>query len=154
MTTLQPGDKAPDFTAKDQDGKDIKLTDYRGKKVILYFYPKDNTPTCTTEACNYRDNQKMLSKKGYEVIGVSPDSEKKHQNFIAKQELNFTLIADTDKAVINAYGVWGPKKFMGKISDSVHRETFVIDEKGIIEKVILKVKSKIATEQVLEEVTS
>lgn len=152
MTTLQPGDKAPDFTAVDQDGKEIKLTDYRGKKVILYFYPKDNTPTCTTEACNYRDNQPMLAKKGYEVIGVSPDSEKKHQNFIAKQELNFTLIADTDKAVINAYGVWGPKKFMGKISDSVHRETFVIDEKGIIEKVILKVKSKIATEQVLEGV--
>lgn len=152
MTTLQPGDKAPDFTAVDQDGKEIKLTDYRGKKVILYFYPKDNTPTCTTEACNYRDNQPMLAKKGYEVIGVSPDSEKKHQNFIAKQELNFTLIADTDKAVINAYGVWGPKKFMGKISDSVHRETFVIDEKGIIEKVILKVKSKIATEQVLDGV--
>lgn len=149
MTTLQPGDKAPDFTAKDENGKEIKLTDYRGKKVILYFYPKDNTPTCTTEACNYRDNHKMLTKKGYEVIGVSPDSEKKHQNFISKQELPFTLISDTDKAVINAYGVWGPKKFMGKTSDAVHRETFVIDEKGIIEQVITKVKSKIATEQVL-----
>jgi len=150
MTTLQPGDKAPDFTAKDQNGKEIKLTDFKGKKVVLYFYPRDNTPTCTTEACNFRDNHKKLTDKGYIVIGVSPDSEKKHQNFIAKQELPFTLIADTDKAVINAYGVWGPKKFMGKTSDAVHRETFVINEKGILEQVILKVKSKIATEQVLE----
>ncbi len=154
MTTLQPGDKAPDFTAKDQNGKEIKLADYKGKKVILYFYPKDNTPTCTTEACNFRDNHEILAKKGYKVIGVSPDSEKKHQNFIAKQNLPFTLIADTDKAVINAYGVWGPKKFMGKISDSVHRETFVIDEKGVLEQVITKVKSKIATDQVLEGATS
>jgi len=150
MTTLQPGDKAPDFTALDQNGKEVKLTDYKGKKLILYFYPKDNTPTCTTEACNFRDNHEALTKKGYEVIGVSPDSQKKHQNFIAKQNLPFSLISDTDKAVINAYGVWGPKKFMGKISDSVHRETFVINEEGVIEQVILKVKSKIATEQVLE----
>jgi len=150
MTTLQPGDKAPDFSAKDQHGNTITLADFKGKKLVLYFYPKDNTPTCTTEACNYRDNYEMLTGKGYEVIGVSPDSEKKHQNFITKQNLPFSLIADTDKAVINAYGVWGPKKFMGKISDSVHRETFVISEEGVIEQVITKVKSKIATEQVLD----
>lgn len=151
MTTLQPGDKAPYFEAQDQNGEVIKLTDFEGRKVILYFYPKDNTPTCTTEACNFRNNYTSLQRKGYEVIGVSPDSVKKHHNFVTKQELPFTLLADTDKAIINAYGVWGPKKFMGKISDAVHRETFVINEEGIIEKVILKVKSKIATEQVLEK---
>lgn len=150
MTHLKVGDKAPDFEAKDQNGNLIKLSDYKGKKLILYFYPKDNTPTCTTEACNYKDNYKMLTKKGYEVIGVSADSEKKHQNFIAKFDLPFTLLADTEKEVINAYGVFGPKKFMGKISDSIHRETFLIDEKGIIEKVIEKVKSKEAATQVLE----
>ncbi len=149
MTTLQPGDKAPNFEAEDQNGELIKLSDFEGRKVILYFYPKDNTPTCTTEACNFRDNYSSLQKKGYEVIGVSPDSVKKHHNFVTKQELPFTLLADTDKTIINAYGVWGPKKFMGKISDAVHRETFVINGEGIIEKVILKVKSKIATDQVL-----
>lgn len=151
MTHLKAGDKAPSFEAKDQNGNIVKLSDYKGKKLILYFYPKDNTPTCTTEACNYKDNYSMLSKKGYEVIGVSADSEKKHQNFIAKFDLPFTLISDIDMKVINAYGVYGPKKFMGKISDSIHRETFLINEKGIIEKVIEKVKSKEAAEQVLAE---
>lgn len=151
MTHLKAGDKAPSFEAKDQNGNIVKLSDYKGKKLILYFYPKDNTPTCTTEACNYKDNYSMLSKKGYEVIGVSADSEKKHQNFIAKFDLPFTLISDIDMKVINAYGVYGPKKFMGKISDSIHRETFLINEKGIIEKVIEKVKSKDAAEQVLAE---
>lgn len=150
MTHLKVGDKAPEFTAKDQNGNDISLSDYKGKKVILYFYPKDNTPTCTTEACNYRDNYASLKKDGYEVIGVSADSEKKHQNFIEKYDLPFTLVADTEKEAINAYGVFGPKKFMGKISDSIHRETFLINEKGVIEKIIEKVKSKEATAQVLE----
>jgi len=151
MTTLKVNEKAPNFEARNQDGEMIKLSDYKGKKVILYFYPQDNTPTCTTEACNFRDNYSKLQKKGYEVIGVSPDSERKHQNFIKKFELPFTLISDKDLAVANAYGVWGPKKFMGKISDSIHRETFVINEEGIIEKIIEKVVSKKATDQVLEE---
>jgi len=150
MTHLKVGDKAPEFEAKDQNGNLVKLSDYKGKKLILYFYPKDNTPTCTTEACNYRDNYSALKKDGYEVIGVSADSEKRHQNFIAKFDLPLMLLADTEKEVINAYGVFGPKKFMGKISDSIHRETFLIDEKGIIEKIIEKVKSKEATQQVLE----
>jgi len=150
MTNLKVKQKAPGFEAKDQNGDTIKLSDYKGKKVILYFYPKDNTPTCTTEACNFRDNHKMLEKEGYVVIGVSPDSERKHQNFIKKFDLPFTLISDPDLKVANAYGVWGPKKFMGKISDSIHRETFVINEKGVIEKIIEKVVSKNATEQILE----
>lgn len=150
MTNLKVNDKAPSFEAKDQNGNIIKLSDYKGKKLILYFYPADNTPTCTTEACNFRDNYKHLKKEGYEVIGVSPDSERKHQNFIKKFELPFTLISDPDLKVANAYGVWGPKKFMGKISDSIHRETFIINEEGTIEKIIEKVVSKKATEQVLE----
>lgn len=151
MTTLKVNDKAPDFEAKDQDGEIVKLSDYKGKKVILYFYPQDNTPTCTTEACNFRDNYSKLQKKGYAVIGVSPDSERKHQNFIEKFELPFTLISDKDLKVANAYGVWGPKKFMGKVSDSIHRETFVIDETGNIEKIIEKVVSKKATQQIFED---
>lgn len=150
MTNLKVNDKAPSFEAKDQNGKLIKLSDYNGKKLVLYFYPADNTPTCTTEACNFRDNYSYLKDKGYEVIGVSPDSERKHQNFIAKFDLPFTLISDPDLKVANAYGVWGPKKFMGKTKDSIHRETFIINEKGIIEKIIEKVVSKNATEQVLE----
>ncbi len=150
MTHLKEGDQAPDFEAVDQNGDPIKLSDFKGKKLVLYFYPKDNSPTCTTEACNYRDNYQSLLKQGYAVVGVNADSQKKHQNFIEKFDLPFPLISDPDRLVINAYGVFGPKKFMGKISDSIHRETFVIDEKGMIEKVILKVKSKIATEQVLD----
>ncbi len=151
MTTLKVNDIAPDFEAKDQNGEIVKLSNYKGKKVILYFYPQDNTPTCTTEACNFRDNYSKLKKKGYEVIGVSPDSEKKHQNFIKKFELPFTLLSDKDLKVANTYGVWGPKKFMGRVTDSIHRETFVIDENGTIEKIIEKVVSKKATEQILEE---
>jgi len=151
MTTLKINDKAPNFEAKNQDGEIVKLSDYKGKKVILYFYPQDNTPTCTTEACNFRDNHSKLQKLGYEIIGVSPDSERKHQNFIKKFELPFTLISDKNLAVANAYGVWGPKKFMGRVTDSIHRETFVINEKGIIEKIIEKVVSKKATAQILEE---
>lgn len=150
MTHLKPGDKAPQFESKDQNGNTIKLSDYKGKKVILYFYPKDLTPGCTTESCNFRDNYSLLKEKGFEVIGVSADDEKKHQKFIEKHELPFTLLADTEKEVINAYGVWGLKKFMGKEYDGIHRESFVIDENGMIENVIEKVKTKIATEQILE----
>lgn len=150
MTHLKEGDKAPDFTAKNQNGKDITLSDYQGKKVILYFYPKDNTPGCTMEACNFRDHYQDLQEKGFEVIGVSADTEKKHQNFINKFDLPFTLIADTDRKVIEAYGVWGLKKFMGREFDGIHRETFVINEKGMIDKIITKVKNKEATKQILD----
>ena len=149
MTHLKPGDAAPDFTANDQNGNPVSLADYKGKKVILYFYPKDLTPGCTVEACNFRDNASLLKEKGFEVVGVSADDEKKHQKFIDKHELNFTLLADTEKKVIQDYGVWGEKKFMGKIYDGIHRETFVIDENGKIEHVIHKVKTKESTEQVL-----
>lgn len=150
MTHLKEGDKAPGFTAKDQNGKDVTLSDYQGKKVILYFYPKDNTPGCTMEACNFRDHYQDLQEKGFEVIGVSADTEKKHQNFINKFELPFTLIADTDRKVIEAYGVWGLKKFMGREFDGIHRETFVINENGMIDKIITKVKNKEATKQILD----
>lgn len=150
MTHLKEGDKAPGFTAKDQNGKDVTLSDYQGKMVILYFYPKDNTPGCTMEACNFRDHYQDLQEKGFEVIGVSADTEKKHQNFINKFELPFTLIADTDRKVIEAYGVWGLKKFMGREFDGIHRETFVINENGMIDKIITKVKNKEATKQILD----
>lgn len=150
MTHLKPGDTAPAFTAKDQNGNDVSLSAFKGKKVILYFYPKDLTPGCTTQACNFRDNASLLKEKGFEVIGVSADNEKQHQKFIEKHDLNFTLLADTDKKVIQDYGVWGEKKFMGKVYDGIHRESFVIDENGKIEHVIEKVKTKEATEQILE----
>ena len=149
MTHLKEGDKAPDFTAKDQNGNDISLSDYKGKKVILYFYPKDDTPGCTAEACNYRDNYQDLLDKGYQVIGISADSQAKHLKFINKYSLPFPLIADEDKEVIQAYGVWGKKKFMGREYDGIHRETFLIDEEGKIEKIITKVKNKEAAQQVL-----
>lgn len=152
MTHLTEGQPAPDFEAKDQNGDSIKLSDFRGKKVVLYFYPKDDTPTCTVEACNFRDNYADLQARGYEIIGVSADSERKHRNFIAKYDLPFSLISDPDRKVIEAYGVWGLKKFMGREYDGIHRETFVIDEEGKIEKVITKVKSKVATPQILGEV--
>lgn len=150
MTHLKPGDKAPAFSAKDQNGNTVSLADYAGKKVILYFYPKDLTPGCTDEACNFRDNAEKLRSKGFEVIGVSADSEKSHQKFIAKHNLNFTLLADTEKEVVQAYGVWGKKKFMGREYDGIWRETFVIDGNGIIEHVIEKVQTKSPTEQILD----
>ena len=149
MTHLKEGDKAPDFTSTDQNGNTVSLKDHKGKKVILYFYPKDNTPGCTTEACNFRDHYEDLQKKGFEVIGVSADTEKKHSNFVEKFSLPFTLLADTEKEVINAYGVWGLKKFMGREYDGIHRETFVINEEGVIDKIITKVKNKEATKQIL-----
>ncbi|WP_282776085.1 thioredoxin-dependent thiol peroxidase [Phaeodactylibacter xiamenensis] len=151
MTTLKEGDKAPDFTGIDQNENTISLSDYKGKKLILFFYPKDNTPGCTAEACNLRDNFEDLKAKGYELLGVSPDSAKKHQNFIKKHDLPFPLLADTEKEVLNAYEVWGEKQFMGKTYDGVHRTTFIIDEEGKIEKVFKKVKTKAHTEQILEE---
>lgn len=142
MTTLKKGDKAPNFSAMDQDGKVHNLVDYRGKKLVVFFYPKASTPGCTAEACNLRDNWDRFQKEGYEILGVSADSPKRQQNFQTKQQLPFPLLADEDKEVINAFGVWGPKKFMGKKYDGIHRTTFVIDEEGVIENVIEKVKTK------------
>lgn len=150
MMHLNEGDKAPDIKAKDQNGNDFELSALKGKKVILYFYPRDNTPGCTAEACDLRDNYTSLTNKGYEVVGVSNDDEKSHQKFINKFDLPFTLLADTDKKIVNDYGVYGEKKFMGKVFDGIHRTTFVIDEQGIIAKIIKKVKTKEASAQVLE----
>jgi peroxiredoxin Q/BCP len=149
MTTLKIGDKAPQFKATDQYGKTIALNDFKGKKVVLFFYPKASTPGCTVEACNLRDNYQSFQSKGYEILGVSADSEKRQLNFSTKQELPYSLLADEDKAVITAYGVWGPKKFMGKEYEGIHRTTFVIDEAGKIEDIILKVKTKDHTAQIL-----
>jgi len=149
MTNLQKGDTAPSFTSKDQNGKEIKLSDYKGSKVALYFYPKDMTPGCTNQACNLRDNFAELKKEGIVVLGVSPDDEARHQKFIDKHELPFPLIADTNKEVINAYGIWGPKKFMGKEYDGLHRTTFLINEKGKIHEVIKKPKTKAHAEEIL-----
>lgn len=151
MTHLKEGDKAPHFEGTIQSGKKVSLDDYKGKKLVLFFYPKDNTPTCTTEACNLRDNYSRLKKAGYEILGISPDSEKKHQNFIEKYDLPFDLLADTDQDMLNAYGVWGEKKFMGRTYDGVHRTTFVIDENGVIEDVIKKVKAKAHADQILDQ---
>ncbi|HZW63888.1 MAG TPA: thioredoxin-dependent thiol peroxidase [Flavobacteriaceae bacterium] len=151
MTRLKPGDKAPDFKVKDEQGNTISLSAYSGKKVILFFYPKANTPTCTVEACNLSDNYAMLKSKGYEIIGVSADTAKRQQNFKTKFNFPYPLLADTEREVINAYDVWGPKKFMGREFDGIHRITFVIDEKGIIEKVIDKVKAKDHAAQILTE---
>lgn len=147
---LKEGDVAPDFAAVDQDGNPVKLNQYRGHKVILYFYPKDNTPGCTAEACSLRDGKAELESMGFVILGVSPDSEKAHQGFIAKHGLNFTLISDPDKAVATAYGVWGLKKFMGRESMGIIRTTFVIDEKGLIIKVFNKVETKCHFEQIAD----
>lgn len=142
MTHLKPGDQAPDFKGKDSQGKTLSLADFKGSKLVLYFYPKDNTPGCTAQACNLRDNYEVLMKQGYKVVGVSADSEKSHEKFIEKFELPFPLIADTGKEILKAYGVWGPKKFMGREYDGIHRTTFIIDEKGVISEVIEKVDTK------------
>ena len=150
MTTLKIGDKAPAFDSKDQHGKRVKLSDFAGKKVVLFFYPKASTPGCTVEACNLRDNYEVFSNKGYEIVGVSADPEKKQLGFSSKYELPFSLLADEEKSVINAYGVWGPKKFMGKEYDGIHRTTFIINEKGMIENVIEKVQTKDHAAQILQ----
>lgn len=151
MTTLKAGDKAPNFEALDQSGNTIKLSDYEGKKLVLFFYPKASTPGCTMEACNLRDNYQTFLAQGYAILGVSADSAKRQQNFIDKNKLPFPLLADEDKKVISAYGVWGPKKFMGRDYNGIHRVTFVINEKGILDEVITKVKTKQHTEQILGE---
>lgn len=148
MTHLKEGDKAPAIHAKDENGNPISLDDFKGKKKILYFYPKDNTPGCTANACNFRDNFKELTDMGYQIIGVSSQGEKSHQKFIEKYSLPFPLIADEDLKVHNDYGVWGLKKFMGREYDGTHRTTFLIDENNVIEKIIKKVKTKDATAQI------
>ncbi|RIV30651.1 thioredoxin-dependent thiol peroxidase [Flagellimonas lutimaris] len=149
MNMLKVGDKVPDFSAKDQDGNTINLSDYKGKKLVVFFYPKANTPGCTAEACNLRDNYKELQDQGFELLGISADSEKKQSNFKNKYEFPFPLLADEDHTVINTFGVWGPKKFMGKEYDGIHRTTFVIDGDGVVENVIEKVKTKDHAAQIL-----
>jgi peroxiredoxin Q/BCP len=150
MTSLKIGDKAPDFQAKDQDGNIISLSDYKGKKLVLFFYPKASTPGCTVEACNLRDNYERFQSSGYEILGVSADSEKRQSNFRNNYDFPYPLLADEGKTVINAFGVWGPKKFMGREFDGIYRTTFVIDEHGVIEDVITKVKTKEHTSQILK----
>ena len=150
MTTLKIGDIAPNFTSKDQVGNTISLSDYKGKKLVLFFYPKASTPGCTVEACNLRDNYERFQSLGYEILGVSADNEKRQTNFRNRFKFPYPLLADEDKTVINAFEVWGPKKFMGRTYDGIHRTTFVIDENGIIEDVILKVKTKAHSNQILK----
>ncbi|WP_207434444.1 thioredoxin-dependent thiol peroxidase [Sabulibacter ruber] len=147
---LQVGDIAPDFEAKDQNGQPVKLSDYRGKKVVLYFYPKDDTPGCTAQACNLRDNHDALLAKGYVVLGVSVDDEKSHQKFIQKFNLPFPLLADTDKQIVEKYGVWQEKSMYGRKYMGTMRYTFVIDEEGKIEDLITKVDTKNHTAQLLK----
>lgn len=150
MEELAEGMKAPEFEGKDQSGRVISLKDLLGRKVVLFFYPKDNTPGCTNEACNLRDNYRVLIKKGFEVIGVSADSEKSHQNFIDKYDLPFNLIADTGKEILKSYGAWGLKKLYGKVYEGILRKTFIIDEQGVILKIITKVDTKNHTDQILD----
>ena len=150
MNTLQVGDKVPGFVSKDQDGNTISLADYSGKKLIVFFYPKASTPGCTAEACNLRDNYKELQSQGFELLGVSADSEKRQTNFRNKYEFPFPLLADEDRTVINTFGVWGPKKFMGRVYDGIHRKTFVIDKEGVVIKVIDKVKTKDHAAQLID----
>ncbi|GMN08763.1 thioredoxin-dependent thiol peroxidase [Croceitalea sp. MTPC9] len=151
MNTLKVGDKVPEFSAKDQDGNTISLSDYAGKKLIVFFYPRANTPTCTNEACNLNENIKNLKKAGYEILGVSEDSQRKQSNFREKFGFEYPLLADEDHTVIDAFGVWGPKKFMGREFDGIHRTTFIINENGVVSRVINKVKAKQHAEQILEE---
>ena len=152
MTHLKEGDKAPNFSGIDQNEKTIALDNFKGKKLVLYFYPKDDTPGCTKEACNLRDNYQMLLDKGIAVVGVSADTAAKHVKFIEKYDLPFPLIADTEKEIIKAYGVWGLKKFMGREYEGIHRETFVIDEEGKLIKVFTKVKVADHTAEILEAI--
>ncbi|NJX15189.1 thioredoxin-dependent thiol peroxidase [Tamlana crocina] len=150
MNTLKQGDAVPNFSVKDEQGNTVTLSDYKGKKLIVFFYPKASTPGCTNEACNLRDNYKALQDEGYELLGVSADSQKRQSNFKNKYDFPFPLLADEDKEVINAFGVWGPKKFMGREYDGIHRKTFLIDENGVVERVIDKVKTKDHAAQILE----
>ncbi|HEX8609130.1 MAG TPA: thioredoxin-dependent thiol peroxidase [Pedobacter sp.] len=150
MTELKEGQMAPEFTAKDQEGNDVSLAQFAGKTVVLYFYPKDDTPGCTAEACDFRDNYQGLAAKEIVVLGVSVDDEKSHKKFIAKHSLPFTLLADTDKKMVEAYGVWGEKSMYGKTYMGTNRKTFIIDKEGKIAHIINKVDTKNATAQVLE----
>lgn len=150
MTALKEGDKAPAFTAKDQNGKEVSLADHKGKTVILYFYPKDDTPGCTAEACSFRDNYQSLLSKGYDVIGVSVDDEKSHKKFETKYQLPFTLISDTDHSIVEAYGVWGEKNMYGKKYMGTIRKTFIIDGEGNISKIIEKVDTANSSQQVID----
>lgn len=149
MVTLKEGDKAPAFTGTDQDGKKVSLASYKGKKVVLYFYPEDDTPTCTIQACNLRDNHQLLYKNGFVVIGVSPDEASKHKKFETKFKLPFTLIADTSHSILEKYGVWDQKQMFGHQYMGVLRTTFVIDEKGIIRKIFLRPKNKTHAEEIM-----
>ena len=149
MATLKIGDEAPAFKAVDQDGNPISLKDYIGKKLVLYFYPKDDTPGCTAEACNLRDNYDLLLKKGYKIVGVSADDDRSHKKFIEKYVLPFPLIPDKDKTILKAYGAWGKKKLYGKEFDGILRTTYVISEEGLIEKIFTKVDTKNHAGQIL-----
>ena len=151
---LKVGDKAPAFTGTIENGETISLSEYLGKKVILYFYPKDDTPGCTKQGCNLRDHYSELKDMGFEILGVSPDSPNKHEKFITKYKFPFSLIADESKEIIQAYGVWGPKKFMGKEYDGLLRTTFLIDEKGVITHIIDNVKTKDHTAQIIDLLNS
>jgi peroxiredoxin Q/BCP len=153
MRQLVEGEKAPDFKGVNQNGKTISLTDFKGKRLILYFYPKDDTPGCTAEACNLNDNYDYWISKGYEIVGVSPDNEASHRKFIEKYGLKFNLIADTQKEILQAYGVWGEKINYGKVYMGVIRTTFVIDEKGNIEKIFTKVDTKEHTDQIIKDLS-
>lgn len=149
MNTLKQGDAVPNFTAQDEQGNTISLSDYKGKKLVVFFYPKASTPGCTVEACNLRDNYEVLQAQGYELLGVSADSAKRQANFKNKHEFPFPLLADEDKTVINAFGVWGLKKFMGREYDGIHRMTFIVNEEGVVDRVIEKVKTKDHAAQIL-----
>ena len=150
MTTLKIGDKAPDFSGIDQNGSIVQLKDFKGKKVVLFFYPKASTPGCTAEACDLQNNIDRFVAQNYQVIGVSADSQKRQLNFAVKNNLQYPLIADEDKTIINTYGVWGPKKFMGREFEGIHRTTFIINEDGLIQDIIAKVKTKEHTTQILK----
>jgi thioredoxin-dependent peroxiredoxin len=150
MKHLKVGDQAPSFASVDQDGNKVKLEDYKGQRVVIYVYPKDNTPGCTNQACNIRDNYKDLQDRGIVILGVSADTEAQHQKFITKFDLPFPLLADVDKELINLYGVWGEKKFMGKIYDGIHRTTFIMDKNHTIIGIIEKPKTKDHTREILE----
>jgi peroxiredoxin Q/BCP len=149
MITLKEGDKAPAFSGRDQNGSKVSLSDYKGKKLLLYFYPEDDTPTCTIQACNLRDNYSLLKKHGFEVIGVSPDEEKSHKKFEKKFHLPFILLADPSHKIIEMYGVWGEKQMFGNHYMGVHRTSFLIDEKGIIRKIFLRPRNKAHAEEIL-----
>ena len=150
MANLSEGDKAPVFETKDQNGKPVSLKDFRGKKVVLYFYPEDDTPTCTIQACNLRDNYSMLTQKGLVVLGVSPDNSKAHKKFEEKFLIPFTLLVDEEKKIIDKYGVWGEKNLYGRKYMGLHRTTFLIDEKGVIKKIFKKPRSKVHAQEILK----